>query len=80
MGSLPTRRRGWIEAFVLFAAASSSICLGAAPPAPPIRVGPNVRISAANPERLHHEIGMAASPSDPRRLLVCSMISPAKRA
>jgi len=80
MRSLPTRRRGWSEAFVLFALSSSSICLGAAPPPAPIRVGPNVRISASNPERLHHEIGMDASPSDPRRLLVCSMIFDARDA
>ena len=46
----------------------------------PIRVGSNVRVSAANPERLHHEIGMASSPVDSRRLLVCSMIFDSKDA
>jgi hypothetical protein len=47
---------------------------------PPIRVGPNVRISAKNPDRLHHEIDLAASPTDPKRLLACTMIFDPKEA
>jgi hypothetical protein len=45
-----------------------------------IRVGPNVRVSAAHGERLHHEVVMAASPTDPKKLLACSMIFDAKDA
>jgi len=43
-------------------------------------VGPNVRVSADNGSRLHHEITMAASPVDPGKLLACSMIFDAKDA
>jgi hypothetical protein len=64
----------------LFAAAASGFAADAAAPSAPIHVGRNVRVSAANGDRLHHEIGMAASPADPRRLLVCSMIFDAKDA
>jgi hypothetical protein len=46
----------------------------------PIRVGPNVQVSAANASRLHHEVTIAASPTDPGRLLACSMIFNAKDA
>ena len=45
-----------------------------------IKVGPNVRVSAAHPGRLHHELGIAASPTDPKRLLACSMIFNSKDA
>jgi hypothetical protein len=39
-----------------------------------------VRVSAAHGERLHHEVVMAASPTDPKKLLACSMIFDAKDA
>ena len=45
-----------------------------------ISVGPNIRVSAAHGERLHHELTMAASPTDPGRLLACAMIFEAKDA
>ena len=40
----------------------------------PVRVGENVRVSAANPARTHAEVLVAAHPSDPRRLLACAMM------
>ena len=54
---------------VLLAASASSIS-----------IGPNVQVSAANAGRLHHEVTIAASPTDPGRLLACSMIFDAKDA
>src|SRR5262245_36349344 len=45
-----------------------------------IQAGPNVQVSTANAGRLHHEVTMAASPTDPQRLLACSMIFDAKDA
>ena len=45
-----------------------------------VDVGPNVRVSAANGVRLHHEVTAAASPVDPKVLLACSMIFDAKDA
>ncbi|MEO8430657.1 MAG: sialidase family protein [Acidobacteriota bacterium] len=65
---------------LLFLAAASASAAETSGPAASIHVGRNVRVSAANAERLHHEIGMAASPRDPRRLLVCSMIFDARDA
>ncbi len=62
------------------AAALLSGLLAAAGAADPVAVGPNVRVSAGNPGRLHHEITMAASPTDPGKLLACSMIFDAKDA
>jgi hypothetical protein len=52
----------------------------AAPDGAPIRVGPNVQISVSNASRLHHEVTIAASPTDPDRLLACSMIFDSKDA
>ena len=49
-------------------------------PVTPVAIGPNVRVSAANGARLHHEVTMAASATDPGRLLACSMIFEAKDA
>lgn len=46
----------------------------------PVRVGPDVQVSAGNASRLHHEVTIAASPSDPARLLACSMIFDSKDA
>ncbi len=60
-----------LVAALLTSAASSR---SAAAEIPLIRVEQNVRVSSGNPERLHHEVGMAASPTDPRRLLACAMI------
>src|SRR6266536_1032199 len=60
-----------LVAALLTSAASSR---AAAADIPLIRVEQNVRVSSGNPERLHHEVGMAASPTDPRRLLACAMI------
>lgn len=48
-----------------------------APPlqaASPIRVGPNVHVSAARADRSHGELVLAADPEDPDRLLGCSML------
>lgn len=73
--SLGIVRTGLFAALVL--SARPALSGGAADP---IRVGPNVRVSSANPGRLHHEIGMASSPVDSRRLLVCSMIFDSKDA
>src|SRR5436190_380728 len=53
-----------LVAALLASAASSSSAAGEIPL---IRVERNVRVSSGNPERLHHEVGMAASPTDPRR-------------
>ncbi|MGH9367820.1 MAG: sialidase family protein [Thermoanaerobaculia bacterium] len=47
---------------------------------PRIEVGPTIRVSAANSGRLHHEVTMAASSTDPGKLLACSMIFEAKDA
>jgi hypothetical protein len=69
---------------VIAAAATAAALLPAAAAgasdASPIRVGPNVQVSAGNASRLHHEVTIAASPTDPGRLLACSMIFDSKDA
>jgi len=69
---------------VIAAAATAAALLpaaaAAAPDASPIHVGPNVQVSSANASRLHHEVTIAASPTDPGRLLACSMIFDSKDA
>lgn len=45
-----------------------------------VAIGPNVRVSSGNSMRLHHEITMAASPTDAQKLLACSMIFDSKDA
>ena len=73
---MPLTRSALIAAILLRASAAA----GATGEAAAISVGPNVRVSAAHAERLHHEVTMAASPSDPGRLLACAMIFDAKDA
>ncbi len=46
----------------------------------PIQSGPNVQVSRANSGRLHHEVTIAASPTDPGRLIACAMVFDAKDA
>jgi hypothetical protein len=43
-------------------------------PQPQIRVGPNAHISRATADRMLTETDMAAHPTNPNRLLACSMI------
>ena len=68
---------------VTFASGVSAAALAQSAPGPPgprILVGPNVSVSAAHPSRLHHEVVMAASPKDPRKILAAAMIFDAKDA
>jgi hypothetical protein len=67
------KRRCAAFAFAMTFAASRAV-------ADAVSVGPNVRVSSANPTRLHHEVTMAASPTDPNKLLACSMIFDSKDA
>jgi hypothetical protein len=43
---------------------------------PKITVGPNVQVSSARAQENHGEVLVAADPSDPNRLIGCSMIFP----
>ena len=63
-----------VSAATAIAASLSAAAQAAAPGAPLIRVDPDVQVSAGNASRLHHEVTIAASPTDPGRLLACSMI------
>ena len=47
---------------------------------PVIRVGPNVRVSAAHSGDTHYEVVVAAHPRDPSRLIVGSIIYPESAA
>jgi hypothetical protein len=66
-----------VAAAILLAASARADAAGGAPP---VTVGPNVRISEAHADRLHHEVTMAASPTDPGRLLACAMVFDARDA
>ena len=65
---------------VAAAALVATLAFAGAAGAESLSVGPNVRVSADNAMRLHHEITMAASPVDAGKLLACSMIFDAKDA
>ena len=41
----------------------------------PIRVGPNVHVSVARSATAHYEVLVAADPTDPNRLLACSIMA-----
>lgn len=41
---------------------------------PLIHVGPDAQVSRASPDRMLFETDLAAHPSDPTRMLACSMI------
>ncbi|HEX4439695.1 MAG TPA: hypothetical protein VH854_06470 [Thermoanaerobaculia bacterium] len=69
-----------VIAAAVTAAALLPAAVAGASDASPIRVGPNVQVSAGNASRLHHEVTIAASPTDPGRLLACSMIFDSKDA
>ena len=59
---------------VVGAAAVAALLAGTAPlPAQEIRVGPDRQVSAANPDRDHYEVRIAAHPEDPEVLLAASM-------
>jgi hypothetical protein len=71
--------RGVRRLLPAFLASAAAVAPLTAQPAS-IRVGPNVHVSAGNPARVHHELCMAASPTEPRRLLACAMIFDSKDA
>ena len=56
----------------LFLAAASAAL--SAQPAAPIRVGPTVQVSRDGSERVHEEVYLGAHPTNPRRLLACSIV------
>lgn len=58
---------------------ASAAVVSAAPAAAQITVGPNVQVSRARGEDPHYEFIAAADPTHPDHLLVCSMVSTAKR-
>ena len=66
-----------LVAALLASAASSSSAAGEIPL---IRVERNVRVSSGNPERLHHEVGMAASPTDSMGATLPAIRSSMRRA
>ena len=61
---------------VALAALAAAATAGAQVPAPSIRVGPNVQVSAAHPGATHYEVVVSAHPSDPSRLIAGSLIYP----
>src|SRR5689334_20542634 len=50
--------------------------IGSRESAAQIAVGPNVQVSRAADQITHHEILMAADPSDAKHLIACSMMGP----
>jgi hypothetical protein len=63
--------------FALFAIVTSAASLASSPSQLQhndiVTVGPNVQVSAPMPDVMHTEGMIAADPTDPRRLIVCSM-------
>ena len=59
-----------------FLAAPALVRAQASESAPsPIRVGPNVHVSVARSATAHYEVLVAADPTDPNRLLACSIMA-----
>ena len=69
------RRARRATGIVAACAAAAMLLAGAGPlPAQEIRVGPDRQVSAANPDRAHYEVRIAAHPEDPEELLAASMV------
>ena len=56
------------------AAAALGLAAAASLSAQTFRVGPTVHVSRAGAERAHEEVILGAHPTDPRRLLGCSIV------
>lgn len=58
----------------LLLAAVAPVAALPAPSSAPIRVGPTVQVSREGSERAHEEVYLGAHPTNPRRLLACSIV------
>ncbi len=71
---MPESREARLRVRLAFAAGILAVSPAPASPGDGVRVGPTVQVSRVASERAHEEVILAAHPTDPRRLLACSIV------